>query len=250
MKHLLIILLLGMISPVVAQDYSTLLKEAQNLERALKEQEALAKYELLQEAYPNDVLANLKCAQLLVATGRRLPDQKQKFLPFKNAEVYAIRAWNADSMRAEVAYTRALVARALAEIETTNKNFLQLFSNQYQLAKKAVSAYEYYGKANYEMGLWHIAALNLSTKKAILSVLSKAELPTPSLDSAIIYFEKCRKLEPYFAANYLELAKCYLTMNRPALAIEVLTALSKLPLRTADDTAIKQEGKKLLESNL
>lgn len=250
MKPVFLILFACMVTAAVAQDYAFLLKEAQNLERSIKEPEALSKYELLQEKYPNDVVANIKCAQLLIATGNRLVDAKQKFLPFKNAEVYAERAWKADSVQAEVLYTRALVARALAEIETSAKNFIPLFSNQYHFAQRGLSAHKNYGKLNYEMGMWHIAAMNLSGKKAIASAVSKTNLPKPSIDSAIFYFENCKKLEPYFAANYLELAKCYQKINRPAAAIEVLTALVKLPLRTADDAAIKKEGKKMLDENL
>jgi FimV-like protein len=46
--------------------------------------------------------------------------------------------------------------------------------------------------------------------------------------------------------NYLDLAKAYIQDDKPPKAIEVLKQLVKLPLRTADDAALKEEGKKLL----
>ena len=60
--------------------------------------------------------------------------------------------------------------------------------------------------------------------------------------------EKCKTLEPYFAPNYLDLAKAYKEYRKPAQAIEVLNRLVKLPTRTTDDIAVKAEGAKLLES--
>ncbi len=58
--------------------------------------------------------------------------------------------------------------------------------------------------------------------------------------------EKCRTIEQYFAANYLELAKAYKFKRRPAQAVDVLNKLVKLPNRTANDAAIKTEGQQIL----
>ena len=73
-------------------------------------------------------------------------------------------------------------------------------------------------------------------------------LPNGDLDSAIANFEKCKSLDPYFVLNYLDLAKAYRDNHRPTQAIEVLNKLVKLPVRTADDPALKAEGAKLLDS--
>jgi hypothetical protein len=60
--------------------------------------------------------------------------------------------------------------------------------------------------------------------------------------------EKCKTLMPYFVQNYLDLAKAYGYKNRPAQEIEILNKMVKLPTRTADDAALKEEGKKMLSS--
>jgi hypothetical protein len=53
-------------------------------------------------------------------------------------------------------------------------------------------------------------------------------------------------LDPYFAINYLDLAKAYRDNHRPTQALEILNKLVKLPIRTGDDTAIKAEAAKML----
>jgi hypothetical protein len=58
--------------------------------------------------------------------------------------------------------------------------------------------------------------------------------------------EKARTIEPYFALDYLDLAKVYIYDHQPAKALGVLEKLVKLPNRTYDDPAIKQEGQQLL----
>ncbi len=72
-------------------------------------------------------------------------------------------------------------------------------------------------------------------------------LPKGDIDSAILYMEKCRVLDQYFVRNYLDLAKAYQYKSQPAKAIEVLNKLVKLPNRTADDAALKEEGKQILQ---
>ena len=66
------------------------------------------------------------------------------------------------------------------------------------------------------------------------------------LDSAAYYMEKAKTIEPYFAIDYLDLAKVYAYDRQPAKALGVLEKLVKLPNRTYDDPAIKEEGKKML----
>ncbi|MEI8074859.1 MAG: tetratricopeptide repeat protein [Bacteroidota bacterium] len=88
--------------------------------------------------------------------------------------------------------------------------------------------------------------VNLSGIKKMAVKLFYGGLPNGDLDSAISYFEKCRVLDPYFAINYLDLAKAYRDNHRPSQAIEILNKLVKLPTRTGDDAAIKAEGAKML----
>ena len=96
------------------------------------------------------------------------------------------------------------------------------------------------------MGKWHLEMVNLSGFKKAAVKLFYGGLPDGKIELAITYFEKCKTLDQYFMLNYLDLAKAYIQDDKPPKAIEILKQLVKLPLRTADDTALKEEGKKLL----
>jgi hypothetical protein len=82
-------------------------------------------------------------------------------------------------------------------------------------------------------------------KKAAVKVLYGG-MSKATIENVYTYMEKCKKLEPYFVLNYLDLARAYKYDHKPAQAIEVLNQLVKLPTRTADDVALKSEGKKML----
>jgi hypothetical protein len=71
-------------------------------------------------------------------------------------------------------------------------------------------------------------------------------IPDTQLDSAASYMEKSRSIDPYFALDYLDLAKVYQYDRQPGKAIGVLTRLVRLPNRVYDDAAIKEEGKQML----
>jgi tetratricopeptide (TPR) repeat protein len=98
------------------------------------------------------------------------------------------------------------------------------------------------------MGKWHYEMANLSGLKKVAVKMLYGGLPPGTMEEAIQYMEKCKTLEPYFVANYLDLAKAYKDDHKPAQAIEVLNKLVKLPTRTTDDIALKAEGAKLLAS--
>lgn len=251
MKQLFTLIAIFFTTALFAQDYNTLLKEAQNLERQVKEEEALAKYKMLEQNYPNDLTANIKCAQLLLSTGGRIANVKQRTLPYMNAKLYAEKAWQLDSNSAEVNYTMALVAKAFSEVETDNKKIAAYTRQVFIYTSKALAINTNHGKANYLLGKWHMQVADISwAKKTAIKAIYGESLPTASIDTAIVYMEKCRRLEPYYVANYLDLAKAYQQINRPTLALEVLNKLVKLPTRTGDDVKLKEEGKQLLDQTL
>ena len=114
-------------------------------------------------------------------------------------------------------------------------------------AERALQIDANHGRAHFLEGKWYYDMVTLGQVKRIAL---RIQLPEDALDSAILHLEKCKTLEPYFMLNYLTLAKAYKEKNRPALEIEVLTKLVKLPLRTADDASIKAEGQKMLDGLL
>jgi tetratricopeptide (TPR) repeat protein len=136
----------------------------------------------------------------------------------------------------------------MTDVETDNKKIVAYVKDIKRYAAKALSINPNHAKANYTMGKWHYEMATLSGMKKAAVKLFYGGLPDGDIEKAIDYLEKCKTLEPYFATNYLDLAKAYKENRKPAQAIEVLNRLVKLPTRTTDDIAVKAEGNKLLES--
>jgi hypothetical protein len=230
-----------------SQDINVLLKEADNLEKQQKETEALEKYKLILLQEPTQLKALVKSAELNASMGARA-DKNGKRLYYETAFSFANRAFQADSSQADAAYAMAMASGKMTEVETENKKLVAYVRDVKYYADKAIALNPNHAKANYTMGKWHYEMANLSgLKKAAVKMLYGG-LPPGTMEEAIQYMEKCKTLEPYFAANYLDLAKAYKDDHKPAQAIEVLNKLVKLPTRTTDDIALKAEGAKLLAS--
>lgn len=231
-----------------SQDINVLLKEASNLERVQKDNEALEKYKLVLSQDPAHLKALVRSAELSASLGSKQNDKNNKRLFYETALAYAKRAWQADSNHADAAYAMAMASGKMTDVETENKLIVAYVKDIKLYADKALAINTEHAKANYTLGKWHYEMVTLSGLKKAAVKLFYGGLPSGDLEKAILYMEKCKTLEPYFALNYLDLAKAYKESRQPAKAIEVLTKLVKLPIRTGDDAAIKAEGAKMLEA--
>jgi tetratricopeptide (TPR) repeat protein len=250
-KNWILLLLSCFCFRAMAQDNGTLLQEAQNLERQLKEGEALEKYKAIATADTTHMVALLKTAELSCAVGARVTDKNARKPYYDQAAGFAGKALAAQPNNAQANYVMALVSAKMTEVEQENKKLVQYIKQTKEYADKAVVLNPSFGKAYYMVGKWNADVIDLSWfKKAAIKTLYGGGMAPASLDSAVANMEKCKILEPYFVLNYLELAKLYKSDNKPAKAIEVLNRLVKLPTRTADDVALKAEGKKMLDEML
>lgn len=248
MKYLVILLGSLLMLTAGAQDINVLLKEADNLEKQLKEPEALDRYKQVLLQNPVQLKALVKAAELNVALGNRQTDKTSKRLYYETALSFANRAFMADSNQADASYAMSMASGKMTDVETENRKIVAYVKDVKKYADRALSINPNHARANYTLGKWHYEMANLSGVKKMAVKLFYGGLPEGNLDDAIMYMEKCRSLEPYFVSNYLDLAKAYKDNRRPAQAIEVLNRLVKLPTRSTDDIANKAEGAKLLES--
>ncbi|MEP7318408.1 MAG: hypothetical protein ABI921_06695 [Panacibacter sp.] len=230
-----------------AQDANLLLKEATNLEKQLKEPEALDKYKQVLQTDADNITALVKCTELNAAIGARQADKNAKLTYYSAAQDFAQKALAAAPDNADANYAMAAVAGKMTEVATENKKVVEYVRQTKQYVDQALAINPNHVKANYTLGKWHFEMVNLSwVKKAAVKTLYGG-LPKGDIDSAIIYMEKCRRLDQYFVLNTLDLAKAYQYNHQPAKTIEILNKLVKLPNRTADDAVLKDEGKRMLE---
>jgi hypothetical protein len=231
---------------VCAQDINVQLKEASNLEHQLKDIDALAKYKEILAASPNNVSVLVKCTEINCNIGDRQLNKNDRHTNYTDAFNYAQQAINADSSSADANYAVALAIGKLAELETENKKVLQMWRDIKKYTDRALAINAAHARANYLEGKWNYDIVTLPPVKLAETKAFHKGFADADIDSAIIYMEKCRSAEQYFAPNYLELAKAYKFKKRPAQAIDVLQKLVKLPTRTPNDVAIKTEGQQIL----
>ncbi len=251
MRILKVLLPVFFITPflsVSAQDMNSLLKEADNLEKQQKEVEAMEKYKQVLIDNPANVKSLVKLAELNVMQGNKQTEKSSRRLYFESGLSFAKRAYMADSNQAAANYAMAMASGKMTEIESENKKIVADVKDVKLYADKALAIDPNHAKANYTLGKWHYEMIVLSGVKKAAIKLMYGGLPEASIESAITYMEKCKSLEPYFAPNYLDLAKAYKEDRKPTQAIEVLSKLVRLPTRTSEDIIIKAEGAKLLES--
>ncbi|MGI8950831.1 MAG: tetratricopeptide repeat protein [Chitinophagaceae bacterium] len=231
-----------------AQDENTLLKQADNLEKQFKENDALDVYKKILIIDSSNIKVLVKCTELSCSIGEKQTDKNNKANYYQSAKSFADKALTASANSADANYAQALVFEKITETEKENKNLAEDISQIYEHAAKALSINSNHAKANYILGKWHFEMLSLNWfKKAALKTLNR-HLPETDIDTAIAYMEKCRSIDIYFLPDYLELAKAYQFKNRPAQAIDVLNKMVRLPNRTANDEALKTEGQKLLST--
>jgi hypothetical protein len=248
MKYILTVLFFVCSAFLHAQDVNVLLKEASNYEKLLNETEAYKKYAQAADIDSKNITALVKCTEINCAVGARQKDKNAKTIYYNAAETFAQKAYAADSTKADASYAMALAAAKMTEVAEENKQVVAWVRQSKLYADKALLLNPAHAKANYTLGKWHYEMANLSWgKKAAVKALYGG-LTKGDMDSAIFYMERCRKFDMYFVQNYLDLAKAYRDTNRLALELEVLNKLVKLPNRTPDDAAWKEEGKKMLES--
>lgn len=246
MKYLLVFIFCFIHLFSSAQDLTVLLKEADNLERQIKEPEALEKYKLVLEQDPSNIKALIKAAELNASIGGRQMDKNAKRLYLETALSFAKKAYQVDPNNADANFVMGMASGKMTDIETENKKIVAFVKDAKLYNEKAIAINPKHAKATYSIGKWHYEMVNLSGIKKIAVKLFYGGLPNGDLDSAITYFEKSKSLDPYFVLNYLDLAKAYRDNHRPSQAIDVLNKLVKLPIRTGDDQALKAEGAKML----
>ncbi len=246
-KTFAVIIFLFLMTHVFAQDKNVLLKQAKDLELKFDEASALEKYKQIISIDTSDIFSLVKCAEFNCSIGERQKDKKVKSIYFDSADVYTQKAYRQNSNNADACYAMALVAAKKTEVEDDNKKLLEEVRQIKIYADKALFINPNHSKANYVLGKWHFELIRLSWLKKAAIKTFYGGIPDTQIDSAAYYMEKSRVSDPYFALDYLDLAKVYQYDHQPGKAIDVLNKLVKLPNRTFDDAAIKEEGRKMLE---
>ncbi len=233
----------------LSQDVNYLIREGEQLEKAMKDEEAVKKYLEALKLSPNDIKALVKTSEMNSIIGNRQKEKKKKEEYFNAAKTYAESALKVNPADADANYVMALAMGRMA-LMSSGKEKVKNVKEIKQYADSALVVSPNHFKALHILGKWHLEVTSLNfAEKAALKVIYGG-LPPASLPLAVLNFEKARGIDPWFVLNYLELARAYKANGQSDKAIDVLNKMLKLPPKTQDDAGYKAEGKKMLESLL
>lgn len=229
-----------------AQDINTLLKDAQQLENAFKQPEALQKYLDILRHQPNNLTALIKTSELYSILGKHQGTKDKQKEYYRNARIYAQKALqvNGNSSDANVVMAIAMGRMALA---SSGEEKIKAVKDIKTYSEKSIHLDPNNFKGYHVLAKWHYEVSDLTSVEKWLVKVAYEALPRASLDDAIKYFEKSRQLNPSFLLNYLELARAWHRKENNKKAREFLEVMLKMPNKIGEDASIKAKGKKLLE---
>ncbi len=230
---------------IVAQDVTTLLKDAKQLETVFRDNEALVKYMEVLKLDPVNLPALCKVSELYSLLGKRQAKKEDQKNYFKAARSFGQQALKANANSAEANFVMALAMGRMAIISSGEEK-INAVKDIRTYADRCVQLDPQNYKGYHILGRWHYEVSNLSSVEKWLVKVTYGSLPPASMQDAINYYEKSKQINPSLLVNYLELAKIYHKKEDNAKAIELINTLLKLPNVIHDDPTVKIEAKKLL----
>ncbi|MFN0082044.1 MAG: tetratricopeptide repeat protein [Ferruginibacter sp.] len=230
---------------VVAQDYASLIAEADRLESIPQEKAAFSKFKEALKLQPTSLYALTKCSELCCRVGGRETSTKVRDNYYATAQVYAKTALrlypNSDEANVVMAFS---IAKSL--LLKSGKEKITAVKELKSYGEKAVAENSRNFKAWHVLGKWHYEVSGLNPIERAGAKIMYGGLPPASLKNSIMYYEKARSLAPNFTLNYLELAKAYHRNEETQKAITLLKQLLVIKTQTEDDPRIKKEAEGLI----
>lgn len=245
-KSALISLLIFCFSSSFAQDVALLMRQGEALEKAFKDDDALAKYNEVVKKDPNNIEALCKASAMYSIVGKRRPEKSEQKEYYKKGETYARRALAINPNHSEANFAMAISMGRLALI-SSGKEKVAAVKEIKVYADKCVQLDPKNFKGYHVLAKWHYEVSDLSAFEKWIVKITFGALPPASLEDAINYYEKSKALYPGFLLNYLELAKAYKRKGENAKAKVLLEQMVKLPPTASDDAKIKSLGRKMLD---
>ncbi len=231
---------------VFAQDYASLIKEADRLEGIPNEKAALEKFKEALKVQPTSLYALAKSSELSCRVGGREKSTQVRDNFYAIAQVYARTALrlypNSDEANVAMAFSiaKTLMLKSGKEKITAVKELKSYGDKAVTQNPRNFKAWHVLGKWNYE-----VSSLNAFERAAVKVIYGG--LPSASLYNSIMYYEKAKSLAPNFTLNYLELAKAYHKNEDDTKALTQLNHLLTIKNQTEDDPRIKEEARTLLK---
>jgi tetratricopeptide (TPR) repeat protein len=221
------------------------MQQAQTLEKAFKDEEALKKYIEVLKHDPLHIDALCKTSELYNIIGKRRPTKEEQKQYYRTGESYARKALKVNPNHSEANFAMAISMGRMALI-SSGKDKVAAVKEIKTYADKCIQLDGKNFKGYHVLGKWHYEVSDLNSFERWIVKITYGALPPSSLDEAIKNYEKSKQLYPGFVLNYLELAKAYKRKGEKQKARVLLEQMQKLPPTASDDVKIKSLGRKLL----
>lgn len=246
-KNICIVLLLAVTAfTTQAQTVDELQAEAQQLEKQLKEPDALAKYRDILKIQPANLGALVQASLLSTREGFRQKDKAARQALYTEAKGYADQAIAADPSNAEANFAMAVVLGRMGMIAGA-KEKVAAAKEVKKYVDIALKLKPDYAEAFHLLGKWHYELANLSSIEKTAAKVLFGGVPPGTIEEAIANYERCRKLKPSYIIDYYDLAIAYHQNNQDTEAMEVLRKMNGLRPIVFDDLQTKAEGKKMFD---
>ncbi len=229
-----------------SQDITAIINAADRLELVMDENGAFNKFKEIVKIQPTNMYALNKCSELCSRIGKRQSNKKITNDFYDAAKNYASIALKVDPKNSEA---NCVMAIALGR-SSLNKGGKEKIATAIEIKKYvdiAIKNDPQNFKAWHVLGRWNYELSNLNILERTAAKLLYGNIPTGSVQQAILAFEKSNSIATGFILNYLELAKAYNKNDQANKAISTINKMLLLPNHTEDDASIKTEGRLLLK---
>jgi tetratricopeptide (TPR) repeat protein len=227
-----------------AQDINSLVKEADRLEDVPDEKAAFNKFREAIRIQPNHVYSLAKASQLASRIGSREVYSKNRDTWYATALSLSNKAVSLSPLNDEANVAMAMVL-GKSSLTKSGKEKLKSAKEIKKRVDIALKTNPNNYLAWHILGRWHYEISNISSVERTAAKIFFGGIPSGSVKSAIMYFEKAKTLMPHFILNYVELAKAYHKDGQVARAIALMHTIQSFPLNTEDDAKLKREGLKM-----
>jgi regulator of microtubule dynamics protein 3 len=229
--------------------HEVLLKKANELKVQYKETEALAVYEEVIAASPDNFEALCNASILHNRIGERYPDESHRLEHFTTAKAYAQRAYELDASDARSNYAMALSMACLAMVSGPKQRlaFTHDIKTYLQAALRADSSHS---DAWHLLGRWYfkMANLNFAEMTALKMMLGGLKGKASNTD-AVNAIEMAILHNPNNLRYYFDLANIYQEMKDKQASVNTLQrALAlNLDLQTKEEMELSRRCKIMLQ---
>lgn len=246
LRYSFVLFFLQIIIHAPAQTVEQIIKQADLLEKQMKETDAYVKFKEAVKQQPNHLYALIKCSEMASRIGRLQTTKERQQDFYHAAKIYAERAIkvNPNDSDANMVLSLAYGRMALLQSGKEKIAFVRQIKNY---ADKAVAINPQNFKALHVLGKWHYEVTNLNVMEKAGLKMFFGGLPKASFDSSLYFYKKAAALSPGFVLNYLEMAKVYYKLKNKKTAIECLKKVLSLPDTTSEDKMVKAEAGELLK---